>query len=177
VSKLYGWLISETSEPGDALLAPLAESFAKEYDIAKLAGTMLRSNLFFSDAAYRQRVKSPLEYALGIAAAFEAPVAPAALHWQLAALGQKLLEPPTREGWSGGRRWLNRFTLVGRANLAATLLAAADPQAIARKHGRGEPAQLASFFSQLLVQAEAAQSGPARQLAYAIATSPEFQCS
>ena len=34
VRKLYRWLITETDEPDDALLAPLAESFAKDYDVA-----------------------------------------------------------------------------------------------------------------------------------------------
>jgi uncharacterized protein (DUF1800 family) len=130
VRKLYRWLVSEMQEPSEALLNPLAETFARDFDIAKLAGTMLRSSHFFSSAAIRQRVKSPLEYALGIAAEFEVTVPPAQLHRQLAALGQDLLEPPTRAGWPGGRRWLNRFTLVGRHNLATTLLAGKGAKAL-----------------------------------------------
>jgi len=191
VGRLYGWLISETDVPAASLLAPLADSFGPDYDIAKLAGTMLRSNLFFSAGAYRQRVKSPLEFALGIAGAFEASVAAASLHRQLAGLGQQLLEPPTREGWPGGRRWLNRFTLVGRSNLAAELLAAQgsyagklDPQAVAARHGSAEPGRISRFLLELLVQndvpAEVAgqlsqRAGDARQLAHAIVALPEYQ--
>jgi uncharacterized protein (DUF1800 family) len=187
-------LISETGEPAAALIEPLAESFAKDYDIAKVVGVMLSSNLFFSDVAYRQRVRSPLEYALGIAAAFEASLGAEPLYWQLAGLGQQLTEPPTREGWAGGRNWLNRYTLVARANLAAALLAASEgpyagkmnPQAVAEKQGRGEPAAMARFLLDLLVQndvapetaqelARSATAAQARGLAHAIVTLPEFQ--
>ena len=165
--KLYRWLVTETAEPGDSLVAALAEPFAKDYDIAKLAGTILHSNLFFSAAAYRQRVKGPVEFALGIATAFEVSIPAAQLHWALAGLGQDLLEPPTREGWPGGRRWLNQFTLVGRSNLAAALLAGANPQAVAEKYGQKDAGR---FFADLLVQSDA----PAAD-AHAIACSPEFQ--
>ena len=122
VRKLYRFLIAETEEPSEVLLAPLVGSFAKDLDIAKLVSVILRSNLFFSAAAYRQRIKSPLEFALGFAAAFEMSIAAAPLHRQLTDLGQKLLEPPTRAGWAGGRRWLNRFTLIGRGNLISAML-------------------------------------------------------
>jgi uncharacterized protein (DUF1800 family) len=156
VRKLYRWLIAETHEPVDALLAPLVEAFARDYDIAGLVATMLRSHHFFSPAAYRQRVRSPVEYALGIAAALDVPVAPAALHPQLAALGQDLLEPPTRNGWAGGRRWLNRFTLVARRNLAETLVARA---------------QVNARLPELLLQQDVSGSPGALELI----TMPEFQ--
>jgi uncharacterized protein (DUF1800 family) len=180
VRKLYSYLVAETEEPTDVLLAPLVDSFAKDLDIAKLVGVVLRSNLFFSAAAYRQRVKSPLEFALGFAAAFETSIAATPLHRKLGELGQKLLEPPTRAGWPGGRRWLNRFTLIGRSNLITAMLADGkiNPQAIAEKYGRGEPAALAQFLLDLLLQPEAtqrAETAPARQLVQTIASSAEFQ--
>jgi uncharacterized protein (DUF1800 family) len=177
VRRMYRWLVSETAEPDEALLASLAGTFAKDYDIAALARAILRSNHFFSPAAYRQRVKSPVEFALGLAAAFEAPLAPAALHPQLSELGQRLLEPPTSEGWAGGRRWLNRFTVAGRGTLAAALVGAEGqagkvyPEEVARRHGRTEPAAIARFFQELLVQSDV----PAQARAHQIAMLPEFQ--
>jgi hypothetical protein len=44
-------------------------------------------------------------------------LAPAQLHTQLAALGQPIGQPFTE------KRWLNAFTIVGRSNLAAIILA------------------------------------------------------
>ena len=66
VRKLYRFFVSETHEPPDALLEPLAEAFRKsDYDIAGLVRTMLSSRHFFSDYAFRQRIKSPVEFVLG----------------------------------------------------------------------------------------------------------------
>src|SRR5262249_42353033 len=63
VRKLYQYFISETREAPDPLLEPLAESFRKsDYDIGALVKTMLSSRHFFSDYAYRQRLKSPVEF-------------------------------------------------------------------------------------------------------------------
>jgi uncharacterized protein (DUF1800 family) len=149
VRKLYGWLVSELDTPDDALLAPLAGAFARDYDIGKLVGTILRSSHFYSPAVVRRRVKSPVEFAAGIAAALEISPAAAPLHQRLAAIGQNLFEPPTREGWAGGRYWLNGFTRVGRANLAAALLGQANPRAVAERHGEADPQR---FFADFLLE-------------------------
>ncbi len=142
VSKLYRWLICETEEPDAMLIAPLVESFAKDYDILKLVETMLRSNLFFSSAAYRRRIKCPLEFALGIIKALEEVVSTTQLGQDLAGLGQNLYCPPTVKGWTGGRHWFNNATMVGRHNVALALLQGSgpyadklNPWAVAQKHG------------------------------------------
>jgi uncharacterized protein (DUF1800 family) len=140
VRKLFRWLISEEGEPGDDVLAPLAGQLEQHYDIGQVVATMLRSNLFFSDRALRQRVKSPVEYALGIVLALEHLVPTLPLGAALAELGQDLYAPPTTAGWPGGRHWLTPATVVGRANLADALLAPSgpyggklDPAAITRR--------------------------------------------
>ena len=67
VRKLYRAFISESESPDDALIDPLADQFRRsDYDIAALLRTMLRSNLFFSAHAYRRRIKSPVEYVVGL---------------------------------------------------------------------------------------------------------------
>ena len=203
VRKLYRWLISETDEPGDPLIAPLAESLAKDYDVAKLVETMLRSNLFFSPAAYRQRIKGPVEFALGIIRGLEGAVSTTQLGEDLAAVGQNLYYPPTVNGWPGGRHWINPFTVLGRSNLALALVAGSepygeklDPLAVAKKHGHSTPDAAAAFLVDLFLQGDvepnvretlletagrpAAPAGddPAQQLrrlAHAVLTLPEFQ--
>ena len=200
VRKLYRWLISETDEPSDALLTPLAGSFAKDYDVMRLAETMLRSNLFFSQQAYRQKVKGPVEYAIGITKALEAMVSATQLGQDAAGLGQDLCCPPTVKGWTGGRYWINTATLVGRHNLAASLLQSGQPYdgklnpwAVAQKHGHTTPESSARFLLELLLQndlepgvreallqnmAAAGGEGPEtalRRLAYAVTTLPEYQ--
>jgi uncharacterized protein (DUF1800 family) len=203
VRGLYRWLISETDEPNAQLITPLAEALAKDYDVAKLVETMLRSNLFFSAAAYRQRIKSPVEFALGVIRGMEELVPTAPLGSDLAALGQALGQPPTAKGWEGGRAWLNNFTLLGRSNMAQAILsgsgpygAKVNPAAVAKKHGFSDCEAVARFLLDLYVQgdvderlrelllkearasAEAAGSDPTaacRRIAHLVATLPECQ--
>lgn len=196
VRRLYRFLISETQEPIDALIAPLAESFAKDYDVSKLVETMLRSNLFFSPRSYRQKVKCPVEFALGLAKAFEGLVSTTQLAQDVAGLGQDLCRPPTVKGWTGGLYWINTAALVARHNLAWSLLQTGkpyegklDPWAVAQRHGNTTAEGAAEFLMKLLLQgdlganrrdalSESGDGGPAaalRRLAYAVVTLPEYQ--
>jgi len=197
VGKLYRWLISETDQPSDDLIAPLAASFAEHYDIARLVKTMLESNLFFSPAAYRRRIKSPVEYALGIVTGLEGYVPMSKLGGDLADLGQNLYNPPTVKGWEGGRRWINAATVIGRNRLAADLMGETkaygkklDPAAVAKKHGHAGPEDAGRFMIDLFLQGDVEEkvaeallkagddgdtSQRVRDIAHAVAVSPEFQ--
>jgi uncharacterized protein (DUF1800 family) len=203
VRKLYRWLIAEAEEPDEGLIAPLAESFAKDDDLSKLVETMLRSNWFFSPASYRRRVKGPIEFALGIIRGLEELVPTAPLGQDLAALGQNLYHPPGIKGWDGGRAWINRSTLLGRSNLALSMLAGAgpygeklDPWAVARNRGFAAAAAAGQFLLDLFLQGDAepqvaetlltsvarpaaAADGDAgrwlRELAHGVVCLPEFQ--
>ncbi len=204
VRRLYRWFIAETEEPADALIEPLARQFAADYDIARLVQTMLGSNWFFSEHAYRQRIKSPVELALGLAKAMEVVVPTQPLARDVAKLGQALGSPPTRKGWPAGQGWLNPFTLTLRQNLTCRMVAGGepyggriDPLALAKRYGKQALPEAAGFFLDLLVDgdvpapvrrrlAEPAERGePAgnakgqaaamRQLVCAITALPEFQ--
>jgi len=159
VRKLYRWLICETEEPDEKLTAPLVESFAEDYDVLKLVERMLRSNVFFSEAAYRRRVKCPVEFAVGIVRGLEGVVSTTQLGQDLADLGQNLYHPPTVKGWAGGRHWINSATLVGRHNLTVALLRGSgpygdklNPWAIAKKHGCSTPKSAARLLLDLFLQ-------------------------
>jgi len=198
VHKLYRWLISETEQPDEALISPLAESFAKDYDVQKLVETMLRSNLFFSAAAYRRRIKSPAEFAIGIVKALEETVSTTQLANDLADLGQNLYNPPTVKGWAGGQHWINSTAIVARQNLASALLQGSgpydnklNPWAVAQKHGCATGESARGFLLDLFLQGDLNSDvyitlpntpreqdndlgGRIRSLAYAIVTLPEF---
>jgi uncharacterized protein (DUF1800 family) len=200
VRRLYTWFVSECEPPTDALLAPLAESFHKDGDVGRLVERILRSNLIFSPVAYRRRVKGPIEYALGIVRGLEVLVPTAPLERDVAALGQKLGQPPTVRGWPGGTAWLGNFAMTARVNVAASILAGiapygeqVNPAALAAKHGFSSSDAAARFFVDLFLQgdldegvaaslrkAAGTSSGEAwkqeaRQLAHLVVTLPEFQ--
>ena len=100
--KLFRWLVSEVDEPSDELMQPMAEMLGKQYDVGQVVETMLRSNVFFSEHALHRRIKSPVEYAVGLVRAFETLVPTLPLGALLAELGQDLYFPPTTRGWVGG---------------------------------------------------------------------------
>lgn len=201
VRKLYRWLICETEEPNPELIDPLAQSFAKDYNILKLVEKMLRSNLFFSPAAYRRRIKCPVEFALGIVKPLEEVVSTTQLAQDLADIGQNLYHPPTVKGWTGGQHWINNATMAGRNNLALAILKGSgpygdklNPWAVAEKHGCSTPESAAGFVLDLFLQGDVAADvrsalqktagepsdaggGPAdivRSFAYSVVTLPEF---
>ncbi len=124
VGKIFRFFISETEEPTVRLIEPLAAGFRQhDYDIAWLLRTILGSKLFYSSYALRQRIKSPVEFAIGLLRTLESPVNTFALADALRELGQAVFYPPNVKGWDGGAAWVNSATLVGRANLVWGLLA------------------------------------------------------
>jgi hypothetical protein len=132
VRKLYQFFVSETAVPPDSLLEPLCESFRKsDLDVTALIRTMLASRHFYSGYAFRQRIKSPVEYVVGaVRAVYRAydeqdadyrPLPQQALVNRLGAIGQELFAPPNVKGWPGGRYWLNTSTVLERDNFAEAL--------------------------------------------------------
>jgi hypothetical protein len=132
VRKLYRFYVSETREPPDSFLEPLAESLRKsDYDIAALLRTMLSSRHFFSDYAFRQRIKNPVEYVLGAVRAVyreygakdknHQPLTQQTLVRHIDAMGQVLFAPPNVKGWREAKTWLNTATVLARDNFAQSL--------------------------------------------------------
>jgi hypothetical protein len=122
VGKMYTFLVSETPPP-KGLLEPLEERYRKSgYDTADLVRAVLGSRLFFSEHAYRRRVKWPVEYALGAARAVVPGRVPLGdVAEPLAKMGQVLFAPPNVKGWRAGTDWLNSATLLARNNFAESV--------------------------------------------------------
>ncbi len=171
--KLYRLFISENEAPPERLLEPIADQLRKsEYDIGAAVKTILRSRLFFSEYAYRQRVKSPVEYVVGLIRSMDGNISITALSRTMEGLGQVLFTPPNVKGWDGGKTWLNSATLLARHNLAWRLIGSDDespaaanvllnPVALAKKHAEKDPKAQINFFLDLFLQGDA--SDDARQ--------------
>jgi uncharacterized protein (DUF1800 family) len=164
VRKLYTFFITEEHEPSQELLAPLVEGYRKsDYDTGKLVERMLRSRHFFASANYRTKVKSPIEFAVGIVRALEGNVGPLNLANALETLGQVLFAPPSVKGWDGGATWLNGQTLLFRQNLALALTSTedarfgrrCDPVAVLARYQRRSDDAANEFFLELFLQNDA----------------------
>lgn len=178
IRKLYRLFISESESPSEALIEPLADRFRQSgYDIRDCVGTILRSRLFFSEQAYRQRVKSPVEYTIGLLQSFDTSVPMQQLAQAMDGLGQSLFAPPTVKGWDGGRNWLNSATLLARHNLAAKLLLGGeedtelsrsiDPLPLVQEFAADDPAARAEFLLNMLLQGDISQQARSKLLRFA----------
>jgi uncharacterized protein (DUF1800 family) len=168
VSRVCRWLAGNVIVP-QPIGARWAEAFSRDYDIAALLSSVLHSDFFLSRQCYRQDVKSPVEFALNLAIALNVSMPPAQLQGQLSALGQRIPDPPSRDGWPGGRRWLTDYTLVIRSRVAAGIVRAGhfpDRQAlIATLLQNDAPSAILHSLEPL----------DGSELAQAIANLPEFQ--
>jgi uncharacterized protein (DUF1800 family) len=173
--KLFRFLVSETIAPSPELLEPLAGQYRKaDFDTAAVVRTMLSSNLFFSEQVYRSRVKSPVDFTLGIVKALEGRVGTTALAAAQEQLGQNLFNPPSVKGWDGGTTWLNGQTLLYRQNLALALCSTedtrfgsrTDPAVLARKHGKKGDEELVDFFLRVFLQGDVPAESRQRLLDY-----------
>jgi uncharacterized protein (DUF1800 family) len=164
--KLYRLMVSESGTPGPELIEPLAEVIKRsQFEIGPIVRVILRSKHFYSRAAYRQRIKSPVEFSAGLVRMLEVPrpaLNPLALSAACDAQGQELFAPPNVEGWVGGSFWINSGTLLERTNWAADIvwgrsqngLAPFDPLAWAAHYN--VPAESAAeAFLDLLLQHDA----------------------
>jgi hypothetical protein len=160
--KLYRFFVSESTEPGPDLLRPLAEEMRKSsYDVGHVVGIILRSRHFFAQAAYRQRVKSPVGFSAGLVRVLEVPrpgVRLLALALACERQGQELFYPPNVKGWDGGRSWLTSTGVLERGNWCNDLLwgnpdfglPAFDPPSWARQNGVASQGAAAALIELLL---------------------------
>jgi hypothetical protein len=89
-----------------------------KWEIKPVLTEILTSRLFFSDWAYRSKIKSPLELVIGTALALGGKPHVSFLRDQAAKMGQSILMPPGVKGWDGGEAWINANTILMRFNFA-----------------------------------------------------------
>jgi hypothetical protein len=83
---------------------------------------LLSSRLFFSDYAYRSKIKSPCELVVGSMLALDAKRDTTYARQSMNNIGQALLAPPSVKGWDGEEVWINAQTILQRYNFALDLL-------------------------------------------------------
>ena len=181
VRKLYAYFINENLQPPDSFLKPLADDLKKaDLDISVTVKTMLRSRHFFSAYAYRQKVKSPIDYVLGVSRMFgtgatgSVVISPYSLIGTLELQGQQLYQPPNVKGWEGGKAWLNTATVLARHNFAyeicngmktlneetvkitgQTFVPSVDPLTLHRREKIEEADKIVSYYGNLLLPGDA----------------------
>ena len=111
------------NDPEPELIDQVAALLTRnDFNIAPVMSKILRSNVFFSNRAYRALVKSPVEFVVGAHKALGLKtIEPAALR-ALNQMGQILFYPPNVAGWPGGESWMTSQTMIARQNYIASLV-------------------------------------------------------
>ncbi len=200
--KLYRFFIADEPTPSPEMLEPLAQEIRKSnFDMGKTVRKILLSNIFYSKQSIGKKLRSPVEFAVGLKRALGASVNLNELANRLEQLGQLPFYPPNVAGWEGGRKWINSSTLLGRANLVGDLVrnnntkwADSNLAVWLRKQNAARPEQAVDSLLELLVAVPipgAAKSKLVRlaekrgvkshdavaDLIHAISLLPEFQLS
>ena len=113
-----------SDDPPKALVDRMAATFLKEDgDIREVLRTLFRSDEFWAPAAYRAKVKTPLEFVVSSVRATGAEVHDAApLIREMSQLGMPLYGMPAPTGYSmKADAWVNSAALLGRVNFAISL--------------------------------------------------------
>jgi uncharacterized protein (DUF1800 family) len=134
-------------DPPESLVARMAETFQKsDGDIRAVLETMLKSKEFWSEGAYRSKLKSPLEMVASAVRAANGDVDFASpLVNQVAQLGEPLYRKIEPTGYSNSsKEWLNSAGLMARMNFALQLADNKIPGVKVEKGADQEGIQLGS---------------------------------
>lgn len=135
-TKIWTWFVYPNPDP--ATIKPFADEFYRSgLDIKTLIRSIIESNEFYSDKAYRKLIKNPLDFclstsrAMGLGEGMAAKLAPAAADEKasrakiapaagvsaaMKAQGMWLMYPPDVSGWKPGEAWITSATMVERIN-------------------------------------------------------------
>jgi hypothetical protein len=130
-------------DPEPELVNAVAARFRESnYDVAHLMGIILRSNVFYSNRAYRALVKSPLEVTIGAMKTLGATAVGARTLQAMVQMGQIPMQPPNVAGWPGGALWLNTGTYQARLNYLNQLVSFKPAAAEAMTMAMSQPQAL-----------------------------------
>ena len=125
------WSIQPPNNP-DAIQTMVNAWFESDADIRHVVSVMLKSD-FFKEARMK-KVKSPTEFVanvLKVSGDYRYPEPGLEVfEGTLIAMGQKLMDPPSVEGWHTGKEWIDGGTLTERVNFAVETLSDASKPGI-----------------------------------------------
>ncbi|MEP3837534.1 MAG: DUF1800 domain-containing protein [Algibacter sp.] len=119
--KVYRYFVNDVID--ESHVNAMANVFYKDYNIENLMRYMLMSNWFYDEKNIGTKIKSPIEFIVGLKTLVPIDFKnPQQLLYIQKLLGQILLKPPNVAGWKGGKSWIDSNTIVLRLKLPSLLL-------------------------------------------------------
>src|SRR5262249_11188602 len=94
------------------------------FDMRAVMRNIFLSDFFLADENYFARYRWPVEHVVGVLKALGPGTVNPLVNYvgSLDQMNEKLYDPPTVEGYTGGAAWLNASTMLARANIVLTPL-------------------------------------------------------
>lgn len=119
--KIYQYFVNDTLDKRN--VGKMVEVFYDNYDIENLMRFVFTSNWFYDDENIGNKIKSPIEFLIGMNTVVPYQIKQGNKAMMLQKLlGQILLEPPNVAGWKTGKYWIDSNTIVRRLRLPSVLL-------------------------------------------------------
>jgi uncharacterized protein (DUF1800 family) len=118
------WRFYTGASPSEDLHRELVSAWEENKgQIRSFLQSMWTHPAFYAPELARQRVKSPVEWLVGLCRQLGRPLPAPALASEITAqLGQKLFAPPNVKGWDGGITWINTTSLEKRYEYGSWLV-------------------------------------------------------
>ena len=147
---------------------------ANKWELKPVFREILSSRMFFSDWAYRSKIKSPVELVIGACRAIGGIASRSFLREQTSKMGQTLLYPPSVKGWDGQEMWINANTVLLRFNVGLALAEQRNNEFAKRSemetwlssHNIRTPAQAIDHFARVLLDGNLAPDARQKLLDY-----------
>ena len=133
--RLYLFFVSDTENYKE--IQKLADVFqATDGEIKSVLREIFLSDHFMSEEVRFKKTKSPTELVFGTTRLTDRITIPdmdtSELGYQVAFMGQSLMNPPSVEGWHEGEEWIDSGALVERINFVSSELSHHDSPGIIR---------------------------------------------
>jgi len=164
--KLFTFFVYENPSTDD--LKPLVDAYVQSgHNMGTVMRTLLLSPQFSSPKAYRARLKSPVEFAIGAYRALNIHDDGSALPYITTLMGQTVFDPPNVAGWPGDKvssLWLNSGTWMTRLNYIDAILVRGlarasatqplDLQGIVNAQNLNSPESFVDYFTSFLLDGQ-----------------------
>lgn len=134
--KLYDAFVADVGDVYEAVPAEnrsvidkMADRLERShYEIKPVLTVLFQSEHFYDPAIVAKKIKDPAQLTVGTMRSLGLPMRDrSVIDKGMSAMGQVLFEPPTVDGWDGGRSWINTSTLFVRQNLTTYLISGKHP--------------------------------------------------
>ncbi len=179
-----------TPNPSPELVSGFATALRNvDMQVGSAMALLFRSRVMFDPAVRRARIKSPVEFVIGLSRSWDLSVREGSITADVAAMGQPLLEPPSVKGWDGHRDWINAGSMLMRISAAQrSAKDHLDADRWCEEHAFRSPAESAAFAAEVMLDAKppsgvieraaASSASPQDALRSAVAilaSTPEYQ--